>query len=192
MKKLVQKIKDTLSILNSGKGFTLIEMLVVILIIGILAAIALPQYQLVVNKSKYMQMVNMVRALGNAQEEYYLIHNEYTGNLEDLSVTLPEGLTVGAEGRYFIGDCGLSLNSNYMSGILFKGKSDQRIASYTFYYKFYTGKAANSTRCTTYSGTKDLGDKICQSLGGELISNKYSKCGTTGNTTCNQYNLYNH
>ena len=35
MKKVVQKIKDTLSILNSGKGFTLIELLVVVLIIGI-------------------------------------------------------------------------------------------------------------------------------------------------------------
>ena len=190
MKKLVQKIKDTLSILNSGKGFTLIEMLVVVLIIGILAAIALPQYQLVVNKSKYMQMVNMVRALGNAQEEYYLIHNEYTGNLEDLSVTLPEGLTVGAEGRYFIGDCGLLLNSAYMSGILFKG--DKRVASYSLYYKFSNNNGKGQTRCITYASYKDLGDKICQSLGGEIVKNKYATCGTTGNTICNQYILYNH
>ena len=172
------------------KGFTLIEILVVVLIIGILAAIALPQYQLVVSKAKYSQMVSMVRALGNAEEEYFLIHNTYTNNLEDLSVTLPEGLTVGAEGRYFIGDCGIRPDNGYMSGILFKGET--RIASYTFYYKFRSSGSKGETRCVTYASTKDLGDKICKSLGGELVSDKYSTCGTTGNTVCNQYRLYYH
>lgn len=171
------------------KGFTLIEILVVILIIGILAAVALPQYQLVVSKAKYTQMVNMVRALGNAQEEYYLIHDQYTNNLEDLTVALPEGLEIGPEGRYFIGDCGLSLNSSYMSGILFKG--EHRVASYTFYYKFSsTSNAKGTTRCITYSSYKDLGDKICKSLGGKIIKNKYASCGTTGDSTCNTYILY--
>ena len=171
-------------------GFTLIEMLVVVLIIGILAAIALPQYQLVVNKAKYTQMVNMVRAIGNAQEEFYLIHDRYADNLDELSVTLPEGLEVGPEGRYFIGDCGLSLASQYMSGILFKGET--RVASYTFYYEYTSSQQAGRTLCTTYASYKDLGDKICQSLGGKIVRNKYASCGTTGNTICNQYVLSYH
>jgi prepilin-type N-terminal cleavage/methylation domain-containing protein len=73
------------------KAFTLIELLVVVLIIGILAAIALPQYQKVVRRSRVSEAITMLNAILKRQEEYYLIYGKYTDNIEDLSITAPSG-----------------------------------------------------------------------------------------------------
>ncbi len=60
-----------------NKGFTLIELLVVVLIIGVLAAIALPQYYYLTNVTKVKANMSNLRSIADALERYALVNGEY-------------------------------------------------------------------------------------------------------------------
>ena len=67
-------------------GFTLIELLVVVLIIGILAAIAVPQYFKVVEKGRFAEALSVFSNTRSAQERYNLKITSYATNLSMLDL----------------------------------------------------------------------------------------------------------
>ena len=72
-----------------NRAFTLIELLVVVLIIGILAAIALPQYQKAVEKSRATQGITMLKSVYQAAQVYYLANGTWPESFDDLDVQVP-------------------------------------------------------------------------------------------------------
>ncbi|WP_178338554.1 prepilin-type N-terminal cleavage/methylation domain-containing protein, partial [Candidatus Avelusimicrobium facis] len=96
------------------RGFTLIELLVVVLIIGILAGVALPQYEKAVMKSRYSNLMATVNALGAAEEAYYMATGQYTNDFEALDIT-PSGCTLSGDKKtctYDWGSCQLDATGN--------------------------------------------------------------------------------
>ena len=72
--------------MKKKKGFTLLELLVVVLIIGILAGIALPQYKRAKEKAEAAELLTSVKALHEAQQRYFLVNGTFAENFDDLDI----------------------------------------------------------------------------------------------------------
>ena len=100
MNKIYQK--RTLCGKNPAKGkisgFTLIELLVVVLIIGILSAIALPEYTKAVEKSRSSEAMTLLRSFIQAQKMYKLANTRYTSDFTELDLQMPN---IDAENKRF-------------------------------------------------------------------------------------------
>jgi prepilin-type N-terminal cleavage/methylation domain-containing protein len=84
-------------------GFTLIELLIVVVIIGVLASIAIPQFQTTKGKAYASAIKSDLRNLSTAQETYFYFNETYTtaiGGLnfpgtDGVQITLVEGTSRG-------------------------------------------------------------------------------------------------
>ena len=70
------------------QAFTLIELLVVVLIIGILAAVALPQYQKAVEKARGVQALSIINSIAQAAQVYYMANGTYPTKFDELAVDM--------------------------------------------------------------------------------------------------------
>jgi type IV pilus assembly protein PilA len=70
--------------IRSNKGFTLVEIMIVVVIIGLLAAMAIPAFQKVRASSQDKAVLNNMRQLGAAADQYFLENGTNQANIASL------------------------------------------------------------------------------------------------------------
>jgi prepilin-type N-terminal cleavage/methylation domain-containing protein len=71
---------------NMGRAFTLIELIIVIIILGILVSISMPRFQDVQEKAKAIEGIRLLGDIRESNIRYYNAHEEYTSSLDDLDI----------------------------------------------------------------------------------------------------------
>ena len=151
-------------------GFALIELLVVVLIIGILAAFALPSYRIAVAQTRFAQLQVLGDAIYKAEQLHLMSSGSYTNNFSSLTLGIPG--TISADGKSVTSgqySCGLILgvgsaghnyseyNCLYSGGWL--GSSDVPV-----YIRSFSGKPY----CRTYDTRESaVPYQVCLSLSDE-------------------------
>ena len=145
-------------------GFTLMELMVAMLIVGILAGIAIPKYLQAVDKSKFSSLQPITRKIQNVQEQYYLSNNKYAEELEDLDIAVAGEMNgaTGKRGDGLVVQIGNEEDYKYVSGE--KENFNNRYIAYQVHSENFGG----DTHCEAKQGD-NRADKLCKAVGGEYI-----------------------
>jgi len=182
-----------LQISGMVKGFTLIELLVVVLIIGILAAVAVPQYKIAVYKSRLAAVIPTVKAMKQAVETYYLNNGEYIQNLDAYDIGFPCTTYNGnnssrCETATTIWNVRSNVNMCQDVSAILINENREGINSYGMCLDYshrpgvrYCGAAQNDSAA----------NQVCKNLGGTYL--RYGSCAEEGvlSNKCNFYLLPN-
>lgn len=132
------------------KGFTLIELLVVVLIIGILAAIALPQYEKAVSKARGTEAMTSAKALSDALNVYYLAARKYTSNIKELDIRVEVGSASGEGLKHFTVDFSSCQNASTCTISYTPRDASAAILTYTLARGKTTGIQCSGAQCADY------------------------------------------
>ena len=166
-------------------GFTLIELLVVVLIIGILAAMALPQYFKAVERARMTEAITIMDSVVKAQRRKFMQTNRYAYEFEGLDVS-PKGATggtyftkgdpvTGAGGNGFL--IGMD-NDDFIRSAVFAARMVDGLPRHdSMQYKYQLSRAYQSDNVTC-SGLNQAGQELCADFCG--IDTPVTNCCDNG------------
>ncbi len=163
------------------KGFTLIELLVVVLIIAILAAVALPQYQWAVRKSRATQAIEIIVTMRQALDIWMLEKGlpssstvYFTGRMATESLPIEVPFTGKLERESIVGDFLTEASCDSEGCYIYVHKYNGKEESYWTANDYYVlnnvftksrGSWMPSIRCGTYDfNTNYIGEELCSKL----------------------------
>ncbi len=149
------KNKSCLSGVLTTKAFTLIELLVVVLIIGILAAVALPQYQMAVAKVRVNRLLPLMKSIESAQEVYKIANGTYSKDFSLLDIDMPAGANATSTEK----EVNYADFSCYTRGII-PSTTDSLYCKDT-HYKFSLEKYYTSGTYCWFPDNDDFSRKLC-------------------------------
>ncbi len=155
------------------KGFTLVEMLVVVLIIGILASVAIPNYTRSVEKSRATEAMNMVKALNDGVYAYAAERSACPPSFSKVLVEVP-GTKISdtqVQGKYFSYKLNAAVNAP-IPGTSCGGVVAERLSGdvYRIWNPYSTVGGKRTLAC---KGDNERAQNICKSMGIQTTQTPY-------------------
>ncbi|MEC9488790.1 MAG: prepilin-type N-terminal cleavage/methylation domain-containing protein [Halanaerobium sp.] len=120
-------------LLRSKEGFTLIELMIVIVVIGILAAIAVPRIADVRSKASVAVIKSDLHNIQTSLEMFYVEHDQYPDSATLNSTTSTGTITV-ADGDDIVEELNIGLSQEYTYSTITDGYRVQILYDGTYYY----------------------------------------------------------
>ncbi len=138
------------------------ELLVVVLIIGILAAVAVPQYQRAVRRSRFVEAISISRDVMQQQQLFKMANGTYAADFEELGFQPPVGWVIRADNRALF-NTAKSMSLDIAQGTLSTLYWGWNLVSNKLAYQQYWDSPRMN--CVAYEAGGQEARNFCASLG---------------------------